>query len=134
MTQEDVKELLAPFGKVLEARIIQRQGTNLNYSFVIFEDEKTAQSVLEQRPISLPDGHRLNVEEKKVFNRPGPGGAGRGAMGGDRGRGRGLPGGMPRGGGRGGGPDGGVRGGGRGGGRGGYQQQGQQQGGYNNRY
>ena len=36
-----------------------------NFGFVVFEDEKAAADCLSQKPIYLPDGHRLNVETKK---------------------------------------------------------------------
>ena len=44
-----------------------RNGNNgvPNFAFVIFENEKSAANCLSQRPIYLPDGHRLNVETKK---------------------------------------------------------------------
>ena len=32
---------------------------------MVFEDEKAAVDCLSQKPIYLPDGHRLNVETKK---------------------------------------------------------------------
>ena len=36
-----------------------------NFGFVVFEDEKAAIDCLAQKPIHLPNGHRLNVETKK---------------------------------------------------------------------
>lgn len=36
-----------------------------NFGFVVFEDEKAANECLSQKPINLPNGHRLNVETKK---------------------------------------------------------------------
>lgn len=103
-----------------------------NYGFVVFEDNKTVERVLNHKgAFLLPSGHRLNVEEKKQrgeSGRPGSGtrSGGRGGSSGPAGR-IGAPGGFGRGGGRGGGSLGGGssrtdnRGsGGREGGRGGF--------------
>lgn len=68
-----LKVQFSKFGKVIDVRINNkgiahsRSGNNgvPNFAFVIFEDEKSAANCLSQRPIYLPDGHRLNVETKK---------------------------------------------------------------------
>ena len=68
--------LLLFFFQVVDVRINNKgvaQSKNLpdgtkgvpNFGFVVFEDEKAAADCLSQKPIYLPDGHRLNVETKK---------------------------------------------------------------------
>lgn len=99
-----------------------------NFGFVVFEDEKAATECLAQKPINLPNGHRLNVETKKKNNRDdGKGGFGGSVGGASRGQGSGSNfdrgsqeqlGGLGRGGlnsNSRGNPRGGARGGGRGG-------------------
>ena len=39
-----------------------------NFGFVVFEEEKSVNECLREKPIHLNDGHRLNVETKK--NKP----------------------------------------------------------------
>ncbi len=39
-----------------------------NFGFVVFEEEKSVNDCLREKPIHLNDGHRLNVETKK--NKP----------------------------------------------------------------
>lgn len=135
--ERDLEDLFSKFGKVVDVRINTKgvaQSKNLpdnsqksvpNFGFVVFEDEKAANECLSQKPINLPNGHRLNVETKKKNNRD----DGKGAFGGsssNRGSGSNFDrgsqeqlGGIGRGGlnansGRG-NPRGGSRGGGRGG-------------------
>ena len=36
-----------------------------NFGFVVFADDEAARKCLDDTPIKLPDGHRLNVETKK---------------------------------------------------------------------
>lgn len=89
--ESDLKELFDKFGKVLDVRINTKGQTqsksNLsdknvpNFGFVVFEDEKTTNECLSQRPITLTNGHRLNVEIKKKNNRD----DGKGAFGGSSG-------------------------------------------------
>jgi len=131
--ESNLKDLFSKFGKVVDVRINNKgvaQSKNLpdgtkgvpNFGFVVFEDEKAAADCLSQKPIYLPDGHRLNVETKKKNNREdGRGGGFGGASGGskfDRGSQEQL-GGLGRGG-TGNASRGNSRGGARGGGRGGF--------------
>ena len=52
---------------MIDVRINNRNSRNgvPNIAFVSFENEKSAANCLSQRPIYLPDGHRLNVDFKK---------------------------------------------------------------------
>ena len=74
--ERDLEDLFSKFGKVMEVRINTKgvdqskmvssgQKSVPNFGFVVFEDEKTAIDCLSQKPINLPNGHRLNVETKK---------------------------------------------------------------------
>ena len=72
--ESKLKDLFSKFGKVVDVRINYNEcsvvyhpdGTKdvSNFGFVIFEDEKSAADCLSQKPIYLPDGHRLNVQKK----------------------------------------------------------------------
>ena len=71
----NLRDLFSKFGKVVDISVIYSgvayknlsDGTKgvPNFGFVVFEDEKAAADCLSQKPIYLPDGHRLNVETKK---------------------------------------------------------------------
>ena len=61
--ESNLKDIFSKFGNVVNVRI-DYNGLARN-GFVIFEDEKSVADCLSQKPIYLPDGHRLNVETKK---------------------------------------------------------------------
>jgi len=99
--EHNLEDLFSKFGKVVDVRINTKgvaQSKNLpdsqkavpNFGFVVFEDEEAASKCLAQKPINLPNGHRLNVETKKKNNRDeGKGGFGGSAGGANRGQGSG---------------------------------------------
>ena len=61
--ESNLKDIFSKFGNVVNVRI-DYNGL-ARYGLVIFEDEKSVADCLSQKPIYLPDGHRLNVETKK---------------------------------------------------------------------
>jgi len=75
VTEEDLKALFGDYGEVIEIRIsikgvqqskLQPAGQKVpNFGFVVFADDEAARKCLDDTPIKLPDGHRLNVETKK---------------------------------------------------------------------
>lgn len=71
LTDQELIDFFARFGKVLEFRINRKTGgqggNNLgqkNFGFMIFESPETVEKILAARPIHM-NKHRLNVEEKK---------------------------------------------------------------------
>lgn len=96
MSETELKAFFEQFGKVVELRINKKTGSTSvpNYGFVVFDDDKTVQNVLNHKGgFLLPGGLRLNVEEKKQrgdSGRPGSGTRG-GGRGGSSGPGRGGP-------------------------------------------
>ena len=70
--EQDLADLFSKFGKVVEVNI--NKSKNLpdsqksvpNSGFVFFEDKKAVAECLSQKPINLPNGHRLNVENNKI--------------------------------------------------------------------
>jgi len=79
-TEGELQFLFEKFGKVAEVRIIQKpgqpkltaQGTRVPpFGFVVFEDESGVAQCLNQIPVLMDDGHRLNVEQKKYRNNGG---------------------------------------------------------------
>ena len=70
--EKDLADLFSKFGKVVEVNI--NKSKNLpdsqksvpNSGFVFFEDKKAVAECLSQKPINLPNGHRLNVENNKI--------------------------------------------------------------------
>jgi len=76
-TEGELQFLFEKFGKVAEVRIIQKpgqpkfttQGTRVPpFGFVVFEDESGVAQCLNNIPVLMDDGHRLNVEQKKYRN------------------------------------------------------------------
>lgn len=76
-TEGELQFLFEKFGKVAEVRIIQKpgqpkftaQGTRVPpFGFVVFEDESGVAECLDNIPVLMDDGHRLNVEQKKYRN------------------------------------------------------------------
>lgn len=98
MSEKDLRDYFGKWGTVVDSRINKKSDRNSevpNYGFVVFDDDKAVQNVLQNRgQFTLDHGHRLNVEEKKqrgeTGGRGGPRGGGRGgSMMGGRGGGMG---------------------------------------------
>lgn len=74
-TMSVLQTLFEHYGKVADVRINNKSANASktlqtgqlvpNFGFVVFEDERSVQDCLKNRPIMLPDNRRLNVEEKK---------------------------------------------------------------------
>ena len=70
--EKDLADLFSKFGRVVEVNI--NKSKNLpdsqksvpNSGFVFFEDKKAVAECLSQKPINLPNGHRLNIENNKI--------------------------------------------------------------------
>ncbi|KAJ8670755.1 hypothetical protein QAD02_002014 [Eretmocerus hayati] len=88
-SENDLKQLFEKFGRVADIRVHSKQNDRIkgppgqgavrvpNYGFITFEDVTVVQKVLESCPIYFPDdatGAKLNIEEKKIRPREGPGG------------------------------------------------------------
>ena len=117
VTEDDLKELFAPFGQVTEVRLIMDKfsGKSKGFGFIEMPSGEEAQKAIEGLNGKDVKGRDMAVNEAKPKTEHGSGGGrGRGGSGGGGGRGRGGSGGG--GGGRGrGGSGGGSRGGGYGG-------------------
>uniref|UniRef100_A0A182LYC9 Uncharacterized protein n=1 Tax=Anopheles culicifacies TaxID=139723 RepID=A0A182LYC9_9DIPT len=87
-TEEELKTLFSKFGTVVDLRIMSKSVQKMpgvrtppHYGFITYEDPASVQNCLANMPLyfpeNSPDGHKLNVEEKKTRVR-GPGeGSGR---------------------------------------------------------
>ncbi|XP_052900537.1 RNA-binding protein FUS [Anopheles moucheti] len=87
-TEEELKTLFSKFGTVVDLRIMSKSVQKMpgvrtppHYGFITYEDPTSVQNCLANMPLyfpeNSPDGHKLNVEEKKTRVR-GPGdGSGR---------------------------------------------------------
>ncbi|XP_035908393.1 ras GTPase-activating protein-binding protein 2-like [Anopheles stephensi] len=92
-TEEELKTLFSKFGTVVDLRIMSKSVQKMpgvrtppHYGFITYEDPASVQNCLSNMPLyfpeNSPDGHKLNVEEKKTRVR-GPGeGSGRMGSGG----------------------------------------------------
>uniref|UniRef100_A0A182PT50 NTF2 domain-containing protein n=1 Tax=Anopheles epiroticus TaxID=199890 RepID=A0A182PT50_9DIPT len=97
-TEEELKTLFSKFGTVVDLRIMSKSVQKMpgvrtppHYGFITYEDPASVQNCLANMPLyfpeNSPDGHKLNVEEKKTRVR-GPGeGSGRMNSGGGGGMG-----------------------------------------------
>lgn len=69
-TERELEDLFGKFGKVAEVRLRpdqQKQGRRVpSFGFVVFESEDAVPKVLSSIPILMDNGHRLNIETKKV--------------------------------------------------------------------
>lgn len=93
-----VRGIFQKFGSIADVRINTgkskmlagaaggKSGSNPtpNFGFVTFHEESSVKKCLEDLPITTDDGHRLNVEEKKLRMGGGGGGFGGGGRGGMR--------------------------------------------------
>lgn len=86
-TEEELKTVFVKFGTVVDLRILSKAVPKMpgvrtppHYGFITYEDPNSVQTCLKNMPLFFPDspeGHKLNVEEKKTRIR-GPGeGSGR---------------------------------------------------------
>ena len=107
-TDETLAAHFAPFGDVVEAKVIKdrESGRSRGFGFVTYENAEMASAAKEQLADSELDGRQLRVD---VATERGGGGGGRGGGGGGRGGGGGGYGGGGGGGGYGGGGGGGGR-------------------------
>uniref|UniRef100_A0A182Q390 NTF2 domain-containing protein n=1 Tax=Anopheles farauti TaxID=69004 RepID=A0A182Q390_9DIPT len=99
-TEEELKTLFSKFGTVVDLRIMSKPVQKMpgvrtppHYGFITYDDPSSVQNCLSNMPLyfpeNSPDGHKLNVEEKKTRVR-GPGeGSGRMNSGGGGGGGMG---------------------------------------------
>ncbi|CAF0898905.1 unnamed protein product [Didymodactylos carnosus] len=63
-TADILRDFFSGYGPVVDVRIFSPQNADKkNFGFVVFEDSKPAQKVLEQQHVTC-NGYRLNVEEK----------------------------------------------------------------------
>ncbi|XP_050080758.1 uncharacterized protein LOC126568337 [Anopheles maculipalpis] len=95
-TEEELKTLFSKFGTVVDLRIMSKSVQKMpgmrtppHYGFITYDDPASVQTCLANMPLyfpeNSPDGHKLNVEEKKTRVR-GPGeGSGRMSSGGSSG-------------------------------------------------
>nr|CAB3247825.1 ras GTPase-activating protein-binding protein 2 [Phallusia mammillata] len=65
ISESDLKDHFADFGKVIEVRINHSHSNNPSFGFVIFEECQAVDRVLEVMPTHYKDKHRINIEEKK---------------------------------------------------------------------
>ncbi|XP_076818520.1 ras GTPase-activating protein-binding protein 1-like [Clavelina lepadiformis] len=61
----ELREHFTDFGNVLEVKINHSHTNNPSFGFVIFEDPKSVDHVLEVMPTHYKNNHRINIEEKK---------------------------------------------------------------------
>lgn len=100
-TEDELKTLFSKFGTVVDLRIMSKPVQKMpgvrtppHYGFITYDDPASVQNCLSNMPLyfpeNSPDGHKLNVEEKKTRVR-GPGeGSGRMNNGGGGGGGGGM--------------------------------------------
>ncbi|XP_018323328.1 ras GTPase-activating protein-binding protein 1 [Agrilus planipennis] len=114
--EEEIREIFAQFGTIVDLRILSKQSKQPgipgarappNYGFITYESQEAVQNCLAAKPLHYPHndktGVTLNVEEKKVKDRPSYGSGNRIGSGADnsgsiqpRPRDNGSGGGIPR--------------------------------------